>query len=62
MEQVYGKNTAPHIISGKAISRALGGHFLIESALVCKLITPLVDVRQNATHEGDGDEEVNDKR
>lgn len=36
------KNTVPHIISGKAISRALRAHFLVESALVCKLMSPLV--------------------
>ena len=36
-------------------------HFPVESALVCKLMTLLVDVRQNASHEGDGDEEVNDE-
>lgn len=60
MEQVYGKNTVPHIISGKAISRALRAHFLAESALVCKLMIPLVDgVRQNVTHEED--EEVSDE-
>ena len=38
-------------------------HFLVESALLCKLMTPLVDVRQSATHEGDGDgdKEVKDQ-
>ena len=42
MEQIYAKNTVPHIISGKAIARALRAHFLVESALVCKLMSPLV--------------------
>ena len=42
MEQIYAKNTVPHIISGKAISRALRAHFIVESALVCKLMSPLV--------------------
>eukprot|EP00795_Rhopilema_esculentum_P016689 gene16689-8135_t len=32
----------PHILSGKAVSRALRGHILIESALVCKLMTQLI--------------------
>ena len=31
MEQVYAENSVPHIISGKAVSRALRTHFLIES-------------------------------
>ena len=42
IEQIYAKNTVPHIISGKAISRAIRAHFLVESALVSKLMTPLV--------------------
>ena len=44
LEVVYGKNTVPHMISGKAISRAIRGHFLVESALVCHLMTPLIDI------------------
>ena len=35
---IYGTNTVDHIMSGKAISRALQGHFLIESALTTKLL------------------------
>lgn len=42
MEQIYAKNTVPHIISGKAISRALRANFIVESALVCKLMSPLI--------------------
>ena len=34
LEQVYGKSTVPHISSGKAFSRALRGHYLIESTLI----------------------------
>ena len=43
LEQVYGPNAAAHMMTGKAVSRALRGHFLVESALVNKLmlaITP----------------------
>ena len=43
MEQVYAESSIPHIISGKAVSRALRAHFLIESALVNKLMAPLLD-------------------
>lgn len=31
---VYASNTVPHMLSGKAISRAIRGHFLVESALI----------------------------
>ena len=45
MEQVYAENShnLPHIISGKAVSRALRAHFLVESALVNRLMAPLID-------------------
>ena len=43
LEQVYGPNAVAHMITGKTVSRALCGHFLVESALINKLmlaITP----------------------
>ena len=43
LEQVYGSNAVAHMMTGKAASRALCGHFLVESALINKLmlaITP----------------------
>ena len=33
LEVAYASNTIPHIMSGKAIARAVRGHTLIESAL-----------------------------
>ena len=36
LEIIYGKNTVTHMFSGKAISRALRGHFLVDSALMVK--------------------------
>jgi hypothetical protein len=30
---VYAENTVPHMLSGKAISRAVRGHLLIDSAI-----------------------------
>lgn len=33
LEEIYASNTTPHILSGKAISRAVRAHSLIESAL-----------------------------
>jgi hypothetical protein len=38
LEPVYGPNAVAHVISGKAVSRALRGHFLVEAALVNKLM------------------------
>ena len=32
-EVVYARNTVPHIMSGKVVSRALRAHLLVESAL-----------------------------
>ena len=33
LQKVYGTNTVSHMMSGKAISRALSGHCLVDSAL-----------------------------
>ena len=33
LELVYAKDTIPHMLSGKAISRALRGLFLVDAAL-----------------------------
>ena len=41
LETIYGTNTVVHIMSGKAIARAIRGHFLIETALVTKLLSKL---------------------
>jgi hypothetical protein len=38
LECVYGVNALTHMISGKAVSRALRGHYLVQAALVHKLI------------------------
>ena len=42
LETIYGANAVTHMLSGKAFSQALRGHFLVEAALVSKLIKPLV--------------------
>ena len=42
LEVVYGKNTIVHIFSGKAIARALRGHFLVDAALNIKLIEAII--------------------
>ena len=38
LEVVYAKNTVSHIKSGKAVTRALRGHLLVESVLTCVLL------------------------
>lgn len=38
LETTYGPNAVAHMMTGKAYSRALRGHFLVEAALVNKLI------------------------
>ena len=42
LEQVYGPNAVAHMMTGKAVSRALRGHFLVESALVIKLMLAIM--------------------
>ena len=41
LETVYGTNTVTHM-SGKAYSRAIRGHILVESALTMKMINLLL--------------------
>ena len=42
-EQCYATNVIPHLMSGKAISRALRAHFMVESALEIKLLEVLTE-------------------
>jgi hypothetical protein len=61
---VYGSNAVEHMLSGKAVSRALRGHFLISSALNSKLLSAILP--NNAARieltleEGDENERVED--
>ena len=41
----YGPNAVIHMLSGKAVSRAIRGHFLVEAALMTKLLTMLLPNR-----------------
>ena len=51
---VYGTNTVTHMLSGKAFSRALRGHLLIEAALTNKLLIKLLPDHTNTeTQEED---------
>ena len=42
LETIYGSHTVEHMFTGKAIARALRGHFLTESALQTKLLRSLL--------------------
>lgn len=42
LQTVYAENTVPHMLTGKAYSRALRGHFLISSALTAVIIADLL--------------------
>ena len=39
LELIYAKNTVPHILSGKAVARAIRGHLLIDAALNALLVS-----------------------
>ena len=42
-EQCYATNVIPHLMSSKAIARALHAHFMVESALEIKLLEVLTE-------------------
>lgn len=49
LELIYAKNTVPHLLSGKAISRAIRGHFVVESALHVILHDNSIHFRKHVT-------------
>ena len=46
-EVIYVDNTISHLISGKAISRAIRAHFIVQSALYILLMTSYGDDSDN---------------
>lgn len=46
LETVYGPNAVTHMMSGKAVARALRGHFLVEAALMNKLMAEVLPANQ----------------
>ena len=44
LELIYADNVVPHILTGKAISRAVCGHQLVETALNAILLSKACDV------------------
>ena len=68
LETVYGPNAVAHMMSGKAVSRALRGHFLVEAALVNKLMLAVLPcqeeecaVEPNMGENGNGFDTYDDK-
>ena len=63
LETAYGPNAVTQMMSGKAISRVLLGHFLVEGALVNKLMSALLpcELESNLVcSEYEGDSGPND--
>ena len=57
LETCYGTNAVIHMISGKAVARALRGHFLIDAALLVKLMKRvLASDKSNTATTSDSDE------
>jgi len=46
LEQVYRPNAVMHMMFGKPVSRALCGHFLVESASINKLMLAITPCRR----------------
>ena len=58
LSTIYGTNTVDHIFSGKAISKAIRAHILVESALTTKLLRNVFPaeynfIQDNSTPDGD---------
>lgn len=47
LQVLFGSDTVSHMLSGKAYARAIRGHFLVESALMTKLLKHLMPVEDN---------------
>lgn len=42
LETFYGENAVAHIMSGKAVQRALRGHFLVDQCLINKIVAKVI--------------------
>ncbi|KAG1656137.1 Solute carrier family 35 member G1 [Nymphon striatum] len=49
LQTIYGENSVTHIMSGKAVSRALRSHFLLQSALCLNILNNVVLQENRAT-------------
>ena len=57
---VYGESSVPHILSGKAICRALRVHLLVHAALMSKLIETVLPDQQTSNLTEDAEPEEDD--
>ena len=53
LEECYGPNTVLHMMSGKAIARALRGYFLVDSALRVLLVRQIIVPSNNDNEDSD---------
>lgn len=63
LETIYGKVTVTHILTGKAIARALCGFFMLESVLTSRLLPqffPEVVSKEYAENENDITSDMDD--
>ena len=61
LQTIYGENTVTHIEPGKAVSRALRGHFLVQSALYGLLIDEILcDGREENQDDTENTEDERD--
>jgi len=51
---IYGPDTVGHMMSGKAVARAIRGHFLLDSALRILLLTNIIQPDANDSSSCDG--------
>ena len=51
LEAIYARNTIPHMLSGKAVSRAIRGHLVVDSALNTMLIARAYAISQSLFEE-----------
>ena len=54
LETSYAANAVVHMITGKAITRSLRGHFLVEAALKSRLLQPLIPAQTDYSVEEKG--------
>lgn len=58
LEVVYAKNAVLHMMHGKAVARALRGHFLVDTALNTLLMSNMFNIPLTETHEAEGGTKV----
>ena len=57
---VFAENTVSHMITGMTISRAVGGHFLVQSALVTNVFKSFIDDVEDEAEDIEDDKFVSE--